>query len=123
MRKDSEGKLLSYGVWAHTAPGLVGPDPLLFPTSGAGMLFPPGCLPGEALNIEAFQRLCPTNDDIWYKAMALLGDRSCQKVKPNQRENIGIRRATESALYNLNLTRNDSQIQATFEAYDLFSRL
>lgn len=123
MRTDQNGMLLSYGEWGLTAPGIVGPSHLLFPTSGSGMLFPPSILPQEAQNIEAFRRLCPTNDDIWYKAMALLGNVLCQKAKPYHRENLTVRDSQGSALFQVNATNNDPQLHATFEAYNLLSKL
>lgn len=37
----------------------------LFPTGGAGALYPPGSLAPEVLDQELFTRICPTADDVW----------------------------------------------------------
>ena len=44
----------------------------IFPTSGAGVLFPPGSLDSRVLDFACANRLCPQQDDVWYWAMALL---------------------------------------------------
>lgn len=40
-------------------------------TGGAGALYPPNIFDDEILKIEKFQKLCPTNDDIWFWLMAV----------------------------------------------------
>lgn len=44
---------------------------LLFPTGVGGILYPPNSLDQEVLNEKVFLDICPTTDDIWFKAMAL----------------------------------------------------
>lgn len=43
-----------------------------FPTNGAGTLFYPNALSDEVLDEELFLRLCPSGDDVWFWAMAVL---------------------------------------------------
>jgi poly(ribitol-phosphate) beta-N-acetylglucosaminyltransferase len=48
------------------------PDLLAFPYGTGGVLYPPGSLHPRVFEVETFRRLCPKEDDIWFKAMALL---------------------------------------------------
>lgn len=54
--------------WGYVTSGEIRDD--LFPTGGAGALYPPGCLPPETCDVEAIMRLCPTADDVWLYCMA-----------------------------------------------------
>jgi hypothetical protein len=124
MRVDaSTGVPVDYMDWDLGAPGVLGPSQLLFPTGVGGVLYPPGSLAPEVGDVEAFQRLCPTADDIWFKAMALLAGTAAVKVAPQSPRYRQVRGFAASALYAENLTRNDPQLRATFEAYDLYPLL
>ena len=37
-----------------------------------GVLYPPGCLDERVIDIQLAQELCPTEDDVWFKAMSIL---------------------------------------------------
>ena len=54
--------------WELVTSGEVRDD--LFPTGGAGALYPPGALAPETCDAEAFTELCPTADDVWLYCMA-----------------------------------------------------
>jgi glycosyltransferase involved in cell wall biosynthesis len=41
-------------------------------TGVGGVLYPPHCLHPDAVNVNLIQKLAPTNDDIWFWAMAVL---------------------------------------------------
>ena len=125
MMRKSNGKLRSYNNWGWLAQGSVGPSLLLFPTGNAGVLYPPGSLHGEVFNDELFTRICSTGDDIWFKAMSLLNGVACKKVAPFFEEFMLIKGTQSNALYKLNLiqNKNDQQIQAVFEHYDLYHLL
>lgn len=43
----------------------------LLPTGVGGILYPPHSLDEEVMNENVFLTLCPTTDDIWFKAMSL----------------------------------------------------
>lgn len=123
MRTTPDGKLAPYQDWDLGAPGVVGPAHRLFQTGVGGVLFPPGSLAEEVFDVEAFRRLCPANDDIWFKAMALLAGTPMKKVAPLSPRYTEISGLQASALYQTNLVRNDEQLRATFDAYDLYRRL
>ena len=123
MHKDTGGKLASYNEWQHLAPGMVGPSHMLFPTGVGGVLYPPNSLAREVFNVEAFRRLCPMQDDVWFKAMALLQGTMCKKVKGHWRHFPLIHGSQEESLYATNIKRNDEQMHATFGEYDLYRLL
>jgi hypothetical protein len=56
--------------WEFVTGGEIRDD--LFPTGGAGALYPPGSLAQETSDVESFTELCPTADDVWLYCMAKL---------------------------------------------------
>ncbi len=44
----------------------------IIPIGYAGILYPPGALHKDVIKDSLFQSLCPTADDLWFKAMAML---------------------------------------------------
>lgn len=79
-----------------------------FYTSGSGAVYPPHLLYKDVFNEELFLKLAPTEDDIWYWAMAVQNDIPIHVV----RGNLGLFEANiyanqEFALYNIN-SQNDT---------------
>ena len=68
--KIEQGKIAPYEQWEMSVGSK--PNTILFPTTGAGVLFPPNCFHQEVTNHEKFLSLCPTADDIWFFWMARL---------------------------------------------------
>jgi hypothetical protein len=122
MIPGKDGRLLPYAQWDFCAPGDIGPSFLLFPTGVGGVLYPPGVLHPEVFNEAVFREICPTADDVWFKAMALLNRVRCRKVSPFYRELPPVRGTQARALWQENVKngRNDVQIRAVFERYDLY---
>jgi hypothetical protein len=60
---DAVGKPLPYNRWQLETPDESGPD--LFPTGGAGALYPPRTLASEVLEEPTFTALAPMADDAW----------------------------------------------------------
>ncbi len=77
--KRRNGKLLPYGEWEWCVKSEGGPEDL-FPGSGAGALYPPGSLPAEVLNEQAFLELAPLADDVWLYFMARKGGNLFKQV-------------------------------------------
>lgn len=119
----ADGRLAPYDEWEWLAPGMQGPSMLLFPTGTCGTLYPPGALADEVFNLEAMRRLCPTNDDTWFKAMALLKGTAVQKVRPESLEFPHIPGSEIRMLWTVNVGRNDAQLAAVFEHYGLYRAL
>jgi hypothetical protein len=123
IRLSAEGRLAPYDAWAWLAPGLRGPSPLLFPTGTCGVLYPPGALDAQVFDLAAMRRLCPTADDTWFKAMALLRGTAAQKVRDVSRDFPHIPGSERRMLWTINAGRNDAQLAATFAHYGLYARL
>lgn len=109
----------SYGDWTWNLANAEQCDPLHFPTTGAGVLFPPGSLHGDTCDRARFQSLCPDADDIWLYWMAGLqgySARTCGRYR-------GLTEWPEAdtkALHHGNLRGgNDRQIQAMIDHYGL----
>ena len=106
-----DGRPLSYLNWDHCVESS-GNSNLIFPTTGGGTLFPPGCFSQEAFNHKVFMDICPYADDIWFYAMRLMNDIPVTHVytgKPSgyDEENCG----------------NDNQLEAVFNKYSLYGLL
>ena len=70
------GQLLPYSEWLHTFREQVGKPCLqLLPIGVGGVLYPAGSLHKEVVNVDAFMKLAPHGDDLWFKCMTLLNDR------------------------------------------------
>jgi hypothetical protein len=119
MTFDQNGKLSPYNHWQLSAAGKLGPSHLLFQTGTGGVLYPPSCLHKDATDAAIFTSLCPKNDDIWFKAMALLNDTRCQKVSSRAYDYPTINRSQAVALWDINQTENDRQMQAVMNYYQL----
>jgi hypothetical protein len=122
ITRRSHGQIADYGDWEYLAPGVEGPSSLLFPTGVGGVLYPPGSLAEECTDDETFLALCPTQDDVWLKAMAVKQGTLAKKVAPDSREFETIRGTQKQALSYINTGedgQNDAQVRAVFERYGL----
>jgi hypothetical protein len=125
MSLDSKGALRPYNEWKIAAEGCVTPSLALCPVGVGGILYPPGALPPEVFNQAVFRKICPIADDIWMKAMSLLNNVRCHKVAPVFVQFIPVRGTQHKTLAGENMTRgrNDVQIRAVFDRYNLHSVL
>ncbi|GAB4423129.1 MAG: glycosyl transferase [Chloroflexi bacterium OHK40] len=123
IRLADDGTLAPYRAWEWLAPGVQGPSHRLFPTGTCGTLYPPGALASEVFNLGAMRELCPTADDTWFKAMALLQGTPARKVQPDSVEFPHIAGSERKMLWTVNEGRNDAQLAAVFERYQLYERL
>lgn len=48
------------------------PNLLAVPYGTSGVLYPPNALSSKVFDVDTFKKLCPKEDDIWFKAMSLL---------------------------------------------------
>jgi hypothetical protein len=122
MKVNFDGSPRPYCEWSDESPGIEGPSLLLFPTGAGGVLYPPDSLHYEVLNEDLFLKICPTNDDIWLKAMSLMNGVPCKKVAPVSKKANVIRNSQGVGLAQVNVlqARNDRQISAVFEHYQLY---
>ena len=97
----------------------------VFPTGVGGVLYFPGCFADEVQDVEKLRQLCPTGDDIWFKAMTLKTGVKCRAIPAmlnffDRFPTIG--GSQEVALKRINKkagSGNDEHIKATFEHFGL----
>ena len=121
----NNGNLRPYTQWDLLARGHAEPSLLLFPTGVGGVLYPPGTLHPEVFNQAVFRRICPTADDVWFKAMSLLQGVRCQKASPYSARLRLVYGTQQNALGYKNFAGgfNDICVRAVFERYGLYPRL
>lgn len=127
MKLNSSGDLLNYNNWDMRVTSLE-VSILNFPTGVGGVLYPPHSLHPEVLNEDEFMRICSGNDDIWFKAMALLNGVQCKKVESVNNTGFDFiinSKVQDVALYIRNCIQgdNDAYINAVFSKYDIYSLL
>jgi len=99
---------------------------LNFPTGAGGILYPPHCLHSDVSNKNIFMSLAPYADDVWFKAMSLMkGTLSIKSFTHSSTSEDFIffnsEIQTETSLWkNINKTKNDEQIRAVFEKYNIY---
>lgn len=125
---NKSGYPLNYSDWYYEQ--AVSDNPFhLFPTTGAGTLFPPGVFNKEVFNQEVFTTLCPTADDIWFHAMAVMNKTSIIKVV--SRSNTGCDYLVNDSVQDMGLFhqntgekgRNDIQLKNVYSKYNIYSLL
>lgn len=71
VKVDKNNLPLPYRKWGFEEGGY-DPSPLNFPTTGAGVLFPPNIFHPSVLDIDNALLMCPTSDDVWFYWMLRL---------------------------------------------------
>ncbi|HBF35100.1 TPA: hypothetical protein DDW35_11120 [Candidatus Sumerlaeota bacterium] len=130
IRFDDAGKILPYAqwkrriAWSETAPSF-----LNFITGVGGVLYPPHCLHEEVLREDLFLKFSPFADDIWFWAMAVLKGTKIRVVKNNTATLTYVNLARDMSedkagtLFQINRSKNDEQLQAVLDYYNLTSIL
>ena len=119
IKRRPDGCFHRYWDCMRTDPGGAEPSLALLPTGVAGALYPPGALNPQVFDTELMHRLCPTADDIWFKAMTLLNGVKSRRVAEQNFKPIVIPGSQEQALIHGNKHANDEQIEATFAHFGL----
>jgi hypothetical protein len=93
-------------------------------TGRDGVLYPPGSLHERVLDLAEATRLCPTTDDVWFKAMSLLAGSGTRALAPHQDflPNRSDQRGALNAINN-GAGENDHQLRQVLTAFDLWDRL
>ncbi len=85
-----------------------------------GVLYPPGSLSNEVTKEEAFMRLAPTNDDVWFWCMGVLNGYKVLPAYNRIRWNKEIKGTSASALSNLNAQAVvREQLENVLDAYPI----
>lgn len=117
MKLNVDGLPVSYNDWELETTNAES-SPLNFPTGIGGVLYPPNVFGPEVLNVDAFTKLCPRGDDIWFWWMARANGATFKRVPE-----INVVHCWEGsqdvALWKDNLVGrfNDDQIRAMIGAY------
>lgn len=123
IRLKDKRELMPYRDWPHA--DISGPSSRLIQLGYAGVLYPPGSLHDDVTRADLFMELAPTNDDIWFKAMALLKGTKVVMVYDRYHEFPMIRSMDRMGLYRINVFQNQIDVQAkkVFDYYDLYRYL
>jgi hypothetical protein len=105
-----------YAEWSCEVVGRGKLEHDLFPTTGAGALYPPGSLAPQVLDEARFMALAPAADDIWLYCMS--------RVAGSRYRQVGGRfimvmwaGSQDVSLYSSNIAANDGQLRAVFAEY------
>lgn len=112
----------SYNNWKPLAINAYGKQFLA--TGVGGVLYPPHIFTDEIFNESVFMSICPTADDIWFKAMELLAGIKVKRAEVHNASGIEFMTNEASQIVNLNSTnvgggQNDIQIKAVFKKYGI----
>lgn len=89
----------------------------VFPTSGHGTLYPPGCFAPSVMDISNYSRLSFHTDDLWYFFQTRLAGSESRRL-PGVRPEVLIQGTQETALgLNGNQQRNDENLRLLINAY------
>jgi len=80
IRTDPGGEISPYSEWEKITSNQHASF-LTFPTSGGGVIYPPGCFHPDVLNEKLFISLAPTTDDIWFWACTTLKGKKNKLVR------------------------------------------
>lgn len=112
LRRSKSGKIRPYRQW-YPKTEVRGPDSNLFFTSGAGVLFPPGCFDQRVTNQDLASSLAPYADDLWWFWLASLNHCVIRRVGNNPKL-INWKGSGDSSLWQFNKREdggNDAQLQ------------
>ncbi|WP_251975793.1 glycosyltransferase family A protein [Salinicola avicenniae] len=95
------------------------PNLALMPTGSGGVLYPPGVLDPVVFDTEAFRKLAPNADDIWFKMASLKAGTRCVRINAKNVDFLPTPVAGESALHEDNIKRggNDRQFANCLEYF------
>ena len=120
MTFDKNGQLTSYNSWKNST-STRGQHLIM---GVGGVLYPPHTLSSEVMNEEVFTSICPTADDVWFTAMALLNNTPINKVVTrdfNGNEFVYNDSVQDTGLWFINRDgANDNQIKAVYSRYGIY---
>jgi len=122
LRLQQDGHLVRYqDMFAQEFDG-VAPSHNVFPTGSGAVLYPPHALDERVGDRDLYFQLCPTADDVWFKAMTMLKGVRARRVSAKNTEGIPLR-TRGSDLWSINQLANDPQLDRTFRHFGLYELL
>lgn len=115
-----DGRLAPYNSWRLASPATA--CDLVFPTGVGGVLYPSGALSPIALDTELALALCPTADDVWFKAMSSLASTSSRVINYPHPAPLMVwgSQTTQLMATNVDNKANDAQLARTSEYFALW---
>lgn len=118
----NNGIIESYSKWKPLSVNAYGKQ--ILTTGVGGVLYPPHIFTEEIFNEGVFLSICPTADDIWFKAMELLAGVKVKRAEVHNASGAEFLTNEASQIVNLNSNnvgggQNDVQIKAVFEKYGI----
>ena len=100
---DENNKTLDYKFWKYTSEN----NPIKNLAIGeGGILYPPGALNSQITDYELALTLAPKNDDLWFKAMALLNNTTVRLSENPSKVFIPIPGTQKISLKKINVVKN-----------------
>jgi hypothetical protein len=127
---DKNGEVKPYESWKQEISWeQAKPSFLNFLTGVGGVLYPPNSLHQDVFNEELILKLSPSNDDIWFWAMAVLHGTKINVIKENilRLVTVNLEQALKASRslnqINNGQGRNDMQLKAVLKHYNLYNKL
>ncbi len=129
---DKKGKLQPYKLWIDKIDNSTASD-LLMSIGVGGVLYPPDSFDSEVTNKDAFMRLAPYADDLWFKVMGL--KKGTKYIQTSFRKNIDRgnfldefipikdEQTDKLSLYNVINDQNTVQFRNLMDEYGLWNKL
>lgn len=119
-RNPVTGEFLPYTQWPTETKNGVSEDALV-PIGYGGVLYPPGALLEEAIDVDKFMLLAPKADDLWFKAMSWLNGTPVRKSsQPKPKPTLIINSQNVSLLKtNVREDGNRKQWEALCQFYEI----
>lgn len=124
MVKKNQNSMCPYNEWPEPTGANMDNANMFFCGVG-GVLYPPGSLHAEVLNSRLFLNLCPTADDVWFNAMAILKGTRKRLASKKSMEFPSIGNVQKHSLYEINVVqgKNDTQIKNVFDYFGIYEYL
>lgn len=122
-RPNPRGELAPYAEWQKNVQDRRARSPSgdIMPTSGGGVLYPPGSLAPHVTDCNRFMTLCPTGDDLWYHWAAMMKGTPAKKVGGKMRA-VPWPNSQGDNLWRVNRRgTNDEMLQALQCAFPIWS--
>lgn len=118
---DKNGNLNPYLMWNNLSPDVKGPSRMLVAIGVGGILYPKNFFENVEFNYEIINRLCPSADDLWLKALELIKDVEVVKVNVNSKEWFTIINSQRTKLMNTNIgdNKNDFAFNNLIDFYKI----
>lgn len=123
---DKNGALSEYANWHNRESSEPSNASLNFPTTGAGVIYFPGCFHPDILNETLFSKLSPTSDDIWFWTMAVLQATPIHEIQNGCRELISTDTSEtflKTSLYDTNFRMNDVYLKRIVDHYPVLQQI